>query len=70
MPATVVNAIKKRFKGVCHDTEVMLRRTRRLYLRWKLAADIADIQNFIGQQKNFRYHQLDEATTNLEELEV
>ncbi|VDM15794.1 unnamed protein product [Hydatigera taeniaeformis] len=69
LPITVVNAIKKRFEDVCNEAQVSLRRTNRLYLRWKLADNIDDIVNYINILKNTRYHKLDEAEKSVEQIQ-
>ncbi|VDD77662.1 unnamed protein product [Mesocestoides corti] len=68
LPASVVRAIEKRFSEVSHDAEIVLRRTRRLHLRWKLAHEIDDIRQHLNHLKSTRCQRLDEATESLDRL--
>ncbi|KAH9285528.1 Nesprin-1 [Echinococcus granulosus] len=69
LPITVVNAIKKRFHDVCHEAQASLRRTNRLYLRWKLADNITEIVDYINVLKNTRYQKLEEAAESMEQIQ-
>lgn len=70
LPATVVNAINKRFQDVCREAETSLRRTSRLHLRWKLADEISIIITYINGLKNTRFQRLEDALESVNQIRV
>ncbi|VDN11394.1 unnamed protein product [Dibothriocephalus latus] len=69
IPPSVANAIQRRFNAVCQDAQLMLRRIRRLHVRWKLGDEIETIYEFIGYLNHLRCEKLEEANENLAVLE-